>query len=153
MKGKAQTSQSGFTLGSPEDVQADSARRHIVLEGVRNFRDFGDYPAQGGRQIKRGHLFRSSSLTYMAESDWQLFDQLEIELLLDLRCQFERDMSHNPAVTQKSFRVEGLPILPGSLDDLLDDGGFSTVSSRALFHYMQDMSRRFALEQGGNMPK
>jgi hypothetical protein len=43
--------------------------RHVPLEGAQNFRDFGGYATEDGRQVKRDHLFRSGHLTALSEAD------------------------------------------------------------------------------------
>jgi hypothetical protein len=42
--------------------------RHIVLQGVENFRDFGDYAAGQGR-LKTGVLFRAAHQAQATDDD------------------------------------------------------------------------------------
>jgi protein-tyrosine phosphatase len=73
--------------------------RHIALEGVDNFRDFGDYPAAGGRRLKRGALYRSASHSRATDADLERLAALEIAVVVDLRRRDERarEPSRRPA--------------------------------------------------------
>ncbi|MDB5479231.1 MAG: protein tyrosine/serine phosphatase [Caulobacteraceae bacterium] len=73
--------------------------RHIALEGVDNFRDFGDYPAAGGRRLKRGALYRSASHSRATDADLERLAALEIAVVVDLRRREERarEPSRRPA--------------------------------------------------------
>jgi protein tyrosine/serine phosphatase len=64
--------------------------RRIALEGVDNFRDFGDYPVAGGRRLKRGRLFRSASHGRATDADLDLIHGLGIATVVDLRRRNER---------------------------------------------------------------
>ena len=73
--------------------------RHIPLEGVDNFRDFGDYPAAGGRRLRRGALYRSASHARATDADLERLAALEIAVVVDLRRREERERepSRRPA--------------------------------------------------------
>ena len=73
--------------------------RHIALEGVDNFRDFGDYPAAGGRRLRRGALYRSASHSRATDADLARLAALEIAVVVDLRRREERERepSRRPA--------------------------------------------------------
>jgi protein-tyrosine phosphatase len=59
--------------------------RHVPLEGAQNFRDFGGYATEDGRQVKHGHLFRSGRLTALSEADHKTMEGIGIKLICDLR--------------------------------------------------------------------
>ena len=65
--------------------------RRIALEGVDNFRDFGDYAVADGRRLKRGRLFRSASHGRASDADLELIGALGIATVVDLRRKGERD--------------------------------------------------------------
>lgn len=69
------------------------------FEGVANFRDFGGRPTRDGRAVRTGRLFRSGHHGEATEADLALFDQLGLELLVDLRRPPERERipSRRPA--------------------------------------------------------
>lgn len=65
--------------------------RIYVLEGVRNFRDFGGYASKYGGQVKRGRLFRSGHYAEATEQDLEALQALGIALQADLRRPDERE--------------------------------------------------------------
>jgi protein tyrosine/serine phosphatase len=73
--------------------------RHIALEGVDNFRDFGDYPTVRGRRLRRGALYRSASHSRATDADLERLAALEIAVVVDLRRREERERepSRRPA--------------------------------------------------------
>ncbi len=64
--------------------------RLYKFDNVLNFRDFGNYPTQGGRQVKRAKLFRSAHFNKTSEADRAKLSALGIGLLVDLRYRPER---------------------------------------------------------------
>lgn len=64
--------------------------RHLPLEGIDNFRDFGDYPALGGRRLKRGRLYRSAAHAKATDADLKALAALGIAVVVDLRRREER---------------------------------------------------------------
>jgi protein tyrosine/serine phosphatase len=64
--------------------------RHLSLEGVDNFRDFGDYATAGGRRIRKGALYRSASHARATDADLERLAELEIAVVVDLRRRNER---------------------------------------------------------------
>jgi protein-tyrosine phosphatase len=71
--------------------------RHIRLEAVENFRDFGDYPTQAGRRLKKGRLYRSASHGRATEADLAAIEALELAVIVDLRRPGERERDGSPA--------------------------------------------------------
>jgi protein tyrosine/serine phosphatase len=65
--------------------------RHVALEGVDNFRDFGGYAANGGRRLRAGRLYRSASHGRATDADLEAIAALEIAVVVDLRRREERD--------------------------------------------------------------
>jgi protein-tyrosine phosphatase len=59
--------------------------RHVPLEGAQNFRDFGGYATEDGRQVKGGHLFRSGRLDTLSAADHQVMEEIGVKLICDLR--------------------------------------------------------------------
>ncbi len=64
--------------------------RLLPLEGSRNFRDLGGYPAADGRQVRWGMLYRSGSLAGLTEAGHAHFATLGIRSLCDLRTTAEQ---------------------------------------------------------------
>ncbi len=68
-------------------------RRVIPLEGVRNFRDLGGYPALDGRVTRWGEVFRADAVSLLTQEGWRSLGELNIKTVYDLRRQGERDRS------------------------------------------------------------
>ncbi len=73
--------------------------RHLPLEGVENFRDFGGYDTVEGRRLRRGLLFRSASHGKATDADLAAIAALNLAVVVDLRRkgERERDPSRRPA--------------------------------------------------------
>jgi protein tyrosine/serine phosphatase len=73
--------------------------RHIRLEAVENFRDYGDYPTASGRRLKRGRLYRSASHGRATDADLEAIAALNLAVIVDLRRpgERERDPARRPA--------------------------------------------------------
>ena len=65
--------------------------RIVRLEGVGNFRDFGDYAAAGGRRVKRGKLYRSAHHAQATDADLETIAALGLAAVVDLRRGEERE--------------------------------------------------------------
>ncbi len=63
--------------------------RHIPLQGVENFRDFGDYAAGEGR-LKKGVLFRAAHQAQATDDDLAVMAALNLAVVVDLRRPNER---------------------------------------------------------------
>lgn len=68
-------------------------RRVIPLEGIRNFRDLGGYPALDGRVTRWGEVFRADAVSLLTQEGWRAMGELGIKTVYDLRRQGERDRS------------------------------------------------------------
>ena len=65
--------------------------RHIELEGIENFRDFGGYDTACGRGLKRGLLYRSANHSYATDQDLAALKALGVKVIVDLRRPRERE--------------------------------------------------------------
>lgn len=65
------------------------------LEGARNFRDLGGYPAHDGRTVRWGLLFRSGSLAGLTPAGRRQLIAMQVRGVCDLRSTAER--VHEPA--------------------------------------------------------
>ena len=63
--------------------------RRIPLQGVENFRDFGDYAAGAGR-LKKGVLFRAAHQALATDEDLETMAALGLATIVDLRRPNER---------------------------------------------------------------
>ena len=73
--------------------------RHLRLEAVENFRDFGGYHTADGRRMKSGHFYRSASHGRATDADLEAIEALGLALIVDLRRPAERgrDPARRPA--------------------------------------------------------
>ena len=77
--------------------------RHIVLQGVDNFRDFGDYAAGAGR-LKKGLLFRAAHQAQATDDDLVAMAGLNLCTIVDLRRPNERQ--RDPSRRWAGFAAE-----------------------------------------------
>ncbi len=77
--------------------------RHIPLQGVENFRDFGDYAAGQGR-LKKGVLFRAAHQAGATDEDLVAMAGLGIVTVVDLRRPNERQ--RDPSRRWDGFAAE-----------------------------------------------
>jgi protein-tyrosine phosphatase len=64
---------------------ADSAKRHVVLQGAANFRDLGGYKTTDGHTVKWGKIYRSADISKLTDSDLAKLRQLDITYDVDIR--------------------------------------------------------------------
>jgi protein-tyrosine phosphatase len=88
--------------------------RRLTLEGIENFRDFGDYETVDGRRLKKGRLFRSASHGRATDADLEEIAKLDIALVVDLRRAGER--ARDPSKRHPAFRGQVID------NDLGDEG-------------------------------
>lgn len=76
----------------PRDLQApgDARQRVLPLAGGRNFRDLGGYPTKDGRRVKWGRLFRSGTMAFLTDADYDYLSDIGINVVVDLRSNEER---------------------------------------------------------------
>lgn len=121
--------------------------RHIPLEGTSNLRDLGEYPSRCGRKVKRGKLFRSGTLAYLSDSDWQTLAAYNIGVVCDFRSDRERRAEPTKPPPGTDFRLINLTIDPGDhygwLVRSLDEK--SGTSAQAI-EIMCTINREFALK-------
>jgi protein-tyrosine phosphatase len=68
-----------------KDTLVFNPRRAVTLQGTSNFRDLGGYPAAGGKHVKWGHIYRSSDISKLTDSDLQALQSRHVALVCDLR--------------------------------------------------------------------
>ena len=73
--------------------------RILPLEGVDNFRDYGDYATAAGAHLHKGRLYRSAHQARATDADLEAMAALDIAVIVDLRRKGERlrDPSRRPA--------------------------------------------------------
>lgn len=63
---------------------------HVPLEGGLNLRDLGGYRTAGGREVRRGCVYRSAELCSLTDTDHETLTGLGIAVVFDLRGEAER---------------------------------------------------------------
>ncbi len=76
--------------------------RRVALEGVDNFRDYGDYPTSSGRRLDRGKLYRSASHGRATDADLATISALGLAVVVDLRR--ETEQTRDPSRRPKNFQ-------------------------------------------------
>jgi protein tyrosine/serine phosphatase len=100
--------------------------RHLALEGVENFRDYGDYPVANGRRLKRGRLFRSAAHAKATDADLATLAALDLAVVVDLRRREER-------LREPSRRPEGFSGVVIVNDEQADEDSWRNhIASREL---------------------
>lgn len=83
-----------------------TAERIVTLQGVNNFRDYGDYAVAGGGRVKRGVLWRSGQHVGASDGDLAAIAALGLATVIDLRGDSERQL--NPCRRHQGFAAEVL---------------------------------------------
>jgi protein-tyrosine phosphatase len=78
--------------------------RHLRLQGVHNFRDYGDYPTRGGGRLARGQLWRSAGHHMATDADLETIAELDLAVVVDLRTPTERAAA--PSRRPERFRAK-----------------------------------------------
>jgi protein-tyrosine phosphatase len=89
--------------------------RHLALDGTRNVRDVGGYPAAGGRRTRWRTLLRSDELTRLPTGTRDALEGLGLRQVIDLRWPEELAISPN------TFAGDGGPVRYTSIPLLADD--------------------------------
>lgn len=91
--------------------------RLIPLEGAYNFRDLGGYPAENGKRVKWGKVFRSDDLDKLTSKDLDYLASLPLKTNIDFRSEEERKAApdKNPVSVKKYIT---LTISPGNIMDM-----------------------------------
>lgn len=71
-------------------AESTAHQRLLPLQGGRNFRDLGGYPAAGGRHVVWGKLFRSGSMHGLTPADYTALEARGIRVVCDFRDSKER---------------------------------------------------------------
>lgn len=94
----------------PEMIDAEPDR-HLPLEGTRNVRDVGGYPAAGGRRTRWRTLLRSDELTALPPHAQAQLIELGVRQVIDLRWPDEADRAPNVFRRSTAVRYTSLPLL------------------------------------------
>jgi len=73
-----------------------AADRRVPFEGITNFRDLGGYRTSSGARTRWGVVFRAEGLHGLSEADPELYHQLGMRAVYDLRSDMERRARPGP---------------------------------------------------------
>jgi len=73
----------GFSVSKAQ--VADSAKRHVALQGAANFRDLGGYTTKNGKHVKWGEVYRSADISKLTDADLAELKKLNVDYDVDLR--------------------------------------------------------------------
>jgi protein-tyrosine phosphatase len=85
--------------------------RHLPLDGTRNVRDVGGYPAANGRQTRWRTLLRSDELTGLPEHAQRQLLEMGLRQVIDLRWPEELERSPNVFRGSPGVRYRSVPLL------------------------------------------
>ncbi len=84
----------------------------IQFDGLYNFRDIGGFKTNEGRVMKKGILYRSDELSKLSQNDMEVFHQLNIKIICDLRT--EQEQKSKPSKIKSG---QGIQVVTVSLQD------------------------------------
>ncbi len=85
--------------------------RHLPLDGTRNVRDVGGYPAGPGRSVRWRTLLRSDELTRLPASAIHELAAIGLRQVIDLRWPEELERSPNVFLDSIDVRYRSIPLL------------------------------------------
>jgi protein-tyrosine phosphatase len=85
--------------------------RHLPLDGTRNVRDTGGYPAHDGRRTRWRTLFRSDELTRLPGHTIEALVELGLRQVIDLRWPEELVTAPNDFRASSTVRYTSIPLL------------------------------------------
>ena len=136
-----------FSVTDQHGNEVVASERRFGMVGAPNFRDFGGYPTQDGRQVKWGYLFRSGQLSNLTDADVALLDSLSLDLVCDFRRVEEQEGDPSRLPPQRPPRIASLPIIPGSNARFFEEADAHLAEPQAMFDFMREINRDFAEAQ------
>src|SRR4051794_543902 len=101
---------SAIPAGYPWNV-IDTPARHLPLDGTRNLRDVGGYPAGDGRATRWRTLLRSDELTRIPAAAQEQLIEMGLRQVVDLRWPEELDRAPNVFGRSDRVRYTSIPLL------------------------------------------
>jgi protein-tyrosine phosphatase len=118
--------------------------RRLILEGIENFRDFGDYETVDGRRLKADRFYRSASHGRATDADLEEVAKLDITLVADLRRASER--ARDPSRRHSSFNGKVID------NDLGDEGEDSWIAHVRDSDLTEASFRRYMIDYYSEAP-
>ena len=97
--------------------------RQIQLEKMVNTRDLGGYETQGGMYSRAHKYIRAAAPTYATSKDIQTLKDYGVQVVIDLRSDFEKECQPNPFQNEKDIDeyFDFMPIEKEDRDKLMKD--------------------------------
>lgn len=132
--------------GDPSQPDAADAARFLRLEGARNTRGFGAYPAEGGRSVLPGLLYRSDDLSRLSPSDLDELEKRGLKTVIDFRS--SEIQNRAPDRLPPGARLVSLPIQVANMfalqdGDIKDGPAFMRETGRNLVDEAREQYREF----------
>jgi protein tyrosine/serine phosphatase len=89
--------------------------RFLPLTGAENIRDLGGLPLRAGGQTRSGVLFRGDTLQELTPEDVELFRELGLRTIIDLRTNLEATKEGRGPLANEPIRYANLPFMPDEL--------------------------------------
>lgn len=122
--------------------------RHIPLSGTPNLRDLGGYTSRCGRTVQHGRLFRSGTLAYLDEADWQTLAEHNISVICDFRREDEQSLEPTTVPGDMELRIIELPVGAGSHTGFVRDLVLNQASDPdGMARLMMEINRAFVHKQ------
>jgi len=139
-----------LVIPSQLPVAERAAHRLLNFEGIANFRDLGGYPADDGKRVRWGTLYRSGTFTHSSDADLRSLQQLQLVSLIDFRSSQEKEAEPNRLPDPTGFAVVEIPTLDdankalvGEIMERIDSGNFDGFEPGLA---MTRANRQFATE-------
>lgn len=137
-----------------------AAERTLPLQNGVNFRDAGGYHTRDGQMVRWGKLYRSGSISRLADADLAYLQRLGIRLVSDFRSTEEREKQPDrlpdvPGLLERPLPMESVDrwerlrgaytifFRKGKLDDFLLDG-YRRVMIDGNAHHIGELFQRLA---------
>jgi hypothetical protein len=132
--GMSGSATAGGTGGTGSGATCARSTPVLVEDGIKNARDLGGIPLEGGRTVACGKLFRGPPLEL--PGGCSNYDALGIKVVVDLRQASERGNRPDAACTTENARVIAAPLpIPYQVSPANYIADFNTLDSMALiFH-------------------
>lgn len=95
--------------------------RRVPIAEVRNFRDLGGYIGADGRAVRWGALYRSGELSKLNTAIPELWQSLDIGLILDFRAEDERMRKPTLFPIEQKTKIVSLEINAGNTTKIIKD--------------------------------
>ena len=110
----------------------------MKFDGLKNLRDMGGIPLEGGRVVRRGLFLRSDSLTNISEQDCRtLAEDLHLGCIIDLRSDLE--VQEMPDVQIPGVEYRHIPMFRDSMIGITQETGAN------ISHYIKRTWNRKAI--------